>query len=340
MPGAYSNAQTRSLLAISARSGTSSEIIIRNTWDNTGDFYVRVHGRNEAFNLAAPFRLNVRMLTGACGPIVPIVTPPGASLITGVAGPNGGYRTIIISDLSRTPGSAAEKADLQARLAAFAARPEVKGVVVDVGKDDAGAPRDDRVQAANVQADAHKDCPYAKNLVASEIKRIIDSYGLVNPLEYIVLVGSDGVIPFFRHPDQAGLANESNYVPPVLDSSASQASLRLGYVLSQDRYGARVEISRLDHTDPIPSLAVGRIGETAAEATGLLDAYLATLDGTVSTPTSALVTGYDFLADSANEIRSQLAGGLGPNATVDTLIEPGNLSPARGACSPPTIPPA
>ncbi len=330
-PQAYSNAQTRSLLAISARSGTSSEIIIRNTWDNTGDFYVRVHGRNGAFNLAAPFRLNVRMLTGACGPIVPITTPPTARLITGVAGPNGGYRTIIVTDLPRTVGTAAEKADLQARLAVFAARSEVKGVVVDVGKDAAGVPRDDRIQAANAQADAHKDCPYAKNLVASEIKRIIDSYGAVNPLEYIVLVGSDGVIPFFRHPDQAGLANESNYVPPVLDSSASQASLRLGYVLSQDRYGARVEMSRLDHTDPIPSLAVGRIGETAAEATGLVDAYLATPDGTVPTPTSALVTGYDFLADSAEAIRPHLAAGLGQNATVDALIESGNLSPTDPA---------
>ncbi|MBK7894857.1 MAG: hypothetical protein IPJ90_08230, partial [Anaerolineaceae bacterium] len=50
------------------------------------------------------------------------------------------------------------------------------------------------------------------------------------------------MIPF-RHPDQALLANERNYVPPVQDATSSQASLRLGYVLGQDRYGTLLELS-------------------------------------------------------------------------------------------------
>ena len=45
--------------------------------------------------------------------------------------------------------------------------------------------------------------------------------------QYVVIVGGDDAMPFFRYPDTAGLGPESDYVPPVLDTSASQASLRL-----------------------------------------------------------------------------------------------------------------
>ncbi|MCB9158511.1 MAG: hypothetical protein H6644_01420 [Caldilineaceae bacterium] len=64
----------------------------------------------------------------------------------------------------------------------------------------------------------------------------MDVYRAAEPeLAYIVLVGNDDVIPFFRYPDTALLGDESNYLPPVQDDTASQASLRCSYVLSQDR---------------------------------------------------------------------------------------------------------
>ena len=40
-----------------------------------------------------------------------------------------------------------------------------------------------------------------------------------------MIIGDDHVIPFFRYPDTAGIGPESGYVPPVLDTSASLASL-------------------------------------------------------------------------------------------------------------------
>jgi hypothetical protein len=115
-------------------------------------------------------------------------------------------------------------------------RTEVAGEIVDVGADE-------RVSAANAQADIYRSCPYATNLAAYAIKNLVDAYAAVNPLEYVVIVGNDHVIPFFRHPDHAMLANEKNYVPPVKDDTTSQASLKLGYVLSQDDYGAVFTIS-------------------------------------------------------------------------------------------------
>ena len=88
-----------------------------------------------------------------------------------------------------------------------------------------------------------------------------------------MLVGNDDVIPFFRYPDLALLANEDGYVPPVKDQTASQASLRNNYFLSQDTYGASVEINRRNTSLPVPELAVGRLVETPDDVLATIDAY-------------------------------------------------------------------
>ncbi len=313
-PAAFSSAQTRSLIGVSAFEGANGEGLSRNTWNNSGNYYVRVRGRNGAFSLAAPFHLQVIMLTGSCGAVTPTPSlPANPQFITPSAG---NYKTVILADFSRMPSTP----DLDSALAAFAARPEVAGVVVNVGNDD-------RVKALNTQADTKFDCPYAKNLVAGAIKDIVDGYWNLNPLEYVVIVGGDNAIPFFRYPDQALLANEQNYVPPVKDTTASQASLKLGYVLSQDGYGARFDVSVKVNDLPVPELAVGRLVETAVEATAMLDAYLGASNGVAPQPTSSLVTGYDFLEDAANAVQIEFAKGLETTATTDSLIAPRNISP-------------
>ena len=306
-PESFSSAQARSLVAVSAFDGTLSEGIRVNTWDNSGDYYIRVRGRNGSFNLNMPFLINVTLSTGACENVIPVTTAHNLDV------EDADYETIILTDMKRMgiePGSETE-IELLARLNALKMRQEVKGVVVDVGADQ-------RVVDANELADANPQCPYAKNLVAEAIKEVVDRYWSVNPLKYVVIIGDDGVIPFFRYPDNAGLANERNFAPPVSDDTASQASLRLGYLLTQDRYGSRTPISVKANTLWIPELAVGRLVETPAEVMNMLDAYLATGDGTVSTPTTALVSGYDFLSDSAFAIKTELEAGL--NMPVDTLI--------------------
>ena len=66
---------------------------------------------------------------GDCGD----VSAPTASVDrTAIAGD---YKTIILTDVGRMAGSEAEKAALGAKLGELAARPEVNGVVVDVGQD-------------------------------------------------------------------------------------------------------------------------------------------------------------------------------------------------------------
>ena len=315
---AFSSAQTRSVLAVSAFNGVANEVVIKNTWDNAGYFYIRVRGRDGAFALGAPFHLQVGLLTSVCASIDPILVP---SSTTATAGP---YKTIILTDMNRLAGSGADKVNLLTKLAAFAARDEVKGMIVDVGADT-------RVAAANAQADARPECPFAKNLVALAIRGIVQSYRAMNSsLEYAVIVGNDHVIPFFRYPDLALLANENNYIPPVLDDTASQASLRLGYVLSQDAYGSQCDLSLKAGTFPIPDLSVGRVVETASEIAGMLDAYPATTGGVVPTPKSALVTGYDFLEDVARAVTNELKLGIGIGGTMDALIADRDKAPELG----------
>jgi CSLREA domain-containing protein len=311
-PDAFSSAQARSLIAVSAFNGNVSEGILVNTWSNSGDFYVRVRGRNGAFNLSSPFHLSVTLLTGVCNAVSADLP---ASTLTAEAG---SYQTLILTNLSRMPGSAQDKAVMSQQLSVLAARPDVAGKVLDISSDA-------RVAAAYQQADAHPECPYAENLVAQAIKGIVNQYRGNNPLAYIVIVGNDSVIPFFRYPDQALLASEQNYTPPVLDNTPSQASLKLSYVLSQDAYGSSLDISSKESTFPIPDLPVGRLVETPAEVTGMVNAYLGTQAGVLPPPSSLFISGYDFLADDAYAVQNQLQAGSGLQA--DTLIAPRNLPP-------------
>ena len=224
---------------------------------------------------------------------------------------------------------------LRNKLNSFAARTEVNGVVIDLATVENGSPKYPRVLQANQIADTNTACITAKNAAAVEIKRVIDAYRAANSpggtttLQYIVLVGSDHEIPFFRYPDQAGLANENAYVPPVATTSASEASLRKGQVLGQDAYGTQVDVTRSGFTIPVPQQAVGRLVRTAAEVSGMLDAYSAA-NGVV-TPGSALVTGYDFVADAATKVQNEFYQGLNPAncasqpggcLNVDSLIQP------------------
>ena len=317
---AYTSAQSRSLIGVSAFDGTADEFIAVNTWDNTGDFYIRVKGRNGAFNSGAPFHLEVTHLVGNCKELG--VLPPVNFTTTDTGGYVEGYNTIILTDMGRMNLPTGEQTDLVDRLNDLALRPEVKGVVFDVDMDG-------DVTSANTEADDpdNLQCPYAKNLVALAIRDIIDGYREQNPnLEYVVIVGNDEVIPFFRYPDRALLASEKNYEPPVKNNTTSYASLNLEYVLSQDFYGATRELSLSNTTLPLPHLAVGRLVETPSEIISMLDAYQAT--GGVIQPNSAFVTGYDFLADAAEAIKSELEIGIGNNYTADhSLIAPRNFSP-------------
>ncbi|MCW2976635.1 MAG: hypothetical protein JWM06_1916, partial [Actinomycetia bacterium] len=316
-PTAYQGAQLRSLIGISANDGSASEHVFANIWNNTGSFYIRVNGRNGTYDPSTQFTLNVHENTGTCGGVAPSSDP---LLSSGYNVPSSGLKTLVLADYGRmTAGS--DLSTMESKVTAFSG--QVGGTVVDV------AQASPRVAALNAQADAHAGCPYAKNLVAGAIKDVVDAYRAQNPnLKYIVIVGDDHVIPFFRYPDTAGLGPESNYAPPVLDNTASQANLRSNDVLSQDAYGS-TNVLHLKGADlPIPDLPVGRLVETPAEISGMLDAYMGLTNGVVPTPSSSLVTGYDFMAGGAQSVQGDLSAGLGGTSTNDHLITDQGVAPS------------
>ncbi|MDQ3456520.1 MAG: Ig-like domain repeat protein, partial [Actinomycetota bacterium] len=283
------------------------------TWTNTGSFYIRVQGRNGASSPAS-YSLAVSTTGGPCSG-----TLDDRATDDTIEGSPGAAQTVILTDPGRMPGTAQEEAALDQALAALTARTD--GVVIDV----AGSAK---VRNLNAQAasPAFVSCPYAKNLVAQAVRDIVNSYrDGQGTLKYVVVVGDDSVIPFFRYADNAGLGPESDYVPPVADSTASQASLRSNYVLSQDAYGAAVDISVKGSTLPIADVAVGRLVETPTEITGLVQDYLGR-NGAPLRPASTLTTGYDFLTDAADSVAATFAAGV-PGGTHDELITDANVPP-------------
>jgi hypothetical protein len=175
-------------------------------------------------------------------------------------------------------------------------------------------------------ANANPGCVFAKNLVASAIRDVVNSYRANNRLKYVVIAGPDNAVPFFRHPDQTLIGNETGYRPPVADKSASDATLRLGYTLTDNDYGSSIDLVSQSDSFPVPDLAVGRLVETASEISGMVQAYLST-GGVLPTPTSSLVTGYDFLDFPAASVEADLAAGTGKRP--DTLIAPQGAAPAN-----------
>jgi CSLREA domain-containing protein len=327
----YAGAAYRSLMAVSADPDATEQTIERNTWDLSEDMFVRVVG---PASLAQPFTVTVEQVSGICDTITPL--PDELPVITGQQ-PTAGQRTaLIVWDSTRFAANdpAGNMETLATRLADFAARPEINGTVIDLAANEEGAPKYPRVALANQQADANPACSATKNIVAREIREVINHHRQANSiaadtttLRYIVLIGNDGVIPFFRLPDNAGLGSENEYFPPVKDNSASNASLRDNRVMGQDGYGARLEVWRGSFFLPVADLAVGRLVGRAADVTTMLDAYQSV--GGVVTPGSALVTGYDFVADAATTVNSELRAGLNqPGCT--TCVEPSTLIQPQG----------
>ena len=273
---------------------------------------MRVSSRTGAFSTDGPYQVSVTRGATTC--------PTGITDTGSAPGNAAGesLKTLILTYPTLVPGTQAERDVLATRLGTLAARSEVAGKVIDLSQSQ-------RIVDLRNQAATNAACPFAKNLLAQAIKDVVDSYRANNPgLRYVTIVGGDNVIPFFRSPDESLLGQESGYFPPVGSTTASESSLRLDYVLSQDAYGSKTGISLRSSTFPVPDLAVGRLVETAAEATGMLDAYLSDSDG-VFAPSSSLVTGYDFLEDAADAVKSELLAGTG--VAPETLITPRNVSP-------------
>ncbi|HEV2251510.1 MAG TPA: carboxypeptidase regulatory-like domain-containing protein [Candidatus Limnocylindria bacterium] len=314
---AYSSAQTASLLAISAHAGLSPELIVRNTWEHTGSFYVRVLSHDGATS-QQPFTISARALPGACAnvPLAPIASALAAGI--GAATTSTLYLTNssrLVDAPATATAPAMTVAQFMTRLRAFAALHG--GTVVDFAND-AG------VTAGLAILDAHTGCALAANTVADTINGVVRAYRANGGLRYIVIAGGDRAIPFRRVPDLSGLGTEDAYHVPVLDSSVSNAALKSRFFLSQDFYAAPFPIVRGNLRVYLPQEGIGRLVESPRDMATMLDAF-DSVNG-MTAPKRALSTGYDFIADLAGDLKSTFA--TEGFTAVDGLIEATGLKPS------------
>lgn len=288
-----------------------------------GDYYIVVVPHNGAHS-TEPYHLQamtstLSISTCATTDLYPSGLP--MDVYTGTYVTSGGGtahftqpRTLILLNKQRMdtayPG---ETAAMVEDLKALADDATVQGIIVPV----------ENTAAVSETYDAWDDnacLPEFANGVARAIRdEVIANYAERYPsLRYLVVVGDDRLMPFYRVPDEAKIANEAAYAlqAGLKYDNPVWAALAQGYILSDDYYADRTPLLWRGRELPVPDMAIGRLVETPDEIATAVETFLAR--GGLLYADSGLVTGYDFLIDSAEAISDTLgAGGL----TLDTLID-------------------
>jgi len=190
----------------------------------------------------------------------------------------------------------------------------VKGMILPVDSNST-------VRDAYAAWDGNAADPRAANDVAAAIRLVLrDAILSHHKVKYVVIIGSDEIVPFHRVPDETYLANEYTYATRahLVQPSALYASLLHGYVMTDDYYVDTEPVSWMGRELYVPDRAVGRLVETPADIIRMLNEF-ETSGGELVIET-ALVTGYDFLTDAGINITNALLD-KGINANdIDVLI--------------------
>jgi len=247
-------------------------------------------------------------------------------------------QTLILSRLSSLPFGPGEEAALRTSLANLAKFPNAPGVWIEL----------DQVLADQVltsATNAWQACPgdpacdvnrTANGLVAAIKDYLAQEVFPVYPnLRYLVLVGDDRFIPFARIADSTAFP-ENTYVDGNLagQDTTVGAAIAKNFYLTDDVIAAQsntppfLDGAGLSLGDYLPDLAVGRLVETPAEITRTVNNFIAqngvldlkaTLGPTASSDSKVLVTGYDFLLDSASALAKDWKDSISSTA-VDSLL--------------------
>ena len=287
------------LQGISISRGTAEETIADTALYESGNYYVQVSGYNGAYT-SEPYVIRVKVqpppgaITCSARNLPTVAAPAAPSIPSNV-------NTLIITNRQRLQQyyGATAATGLMTKLGQLASAPGIVGAVVPVDYD-AG------VRTAFADWDVCP-CSISKALaVAGSIRTLVHGIVATHPtVKFLVIVGSDEIIPFARVPDEVYISNERLYGPDLswVEDSALYAALAQGFILSDDFYADLAPISWFERELYVPDLAVGRLVEEPSEIEGVIARFLQ--DDTLN-PSDALVTGYDFLTDAADAIVSEL----------------------------------
>lgn len=245
--------------------------------------------------------------------------------------------------------------NLEEKLGELADHDKVEGVVLDLGNSTA-------VATAYAAWDASPTDQTLANAVAAAIRTYL--YGANGQIsktytktENLILVGDDAILPFYRMADgtmttdpfdpaqdysEAKYAGAAPNHEVAIDTTTTVGSaLAQGYFLTDNYYSESFpEDSGLDAPhDKIyqNDYATGRLVETPAQVATVIDAFLA-YSGQVDVLSSAdevLVTGFDFVFDSARTIYDLYEDVNYSPWTTDALLDdPDDLDPLDAPFTP------
>jgi hypothetical protein len=312
--------------SISANRGSASEAAQVVKRDEPGEAIISVSGFN-ASHSDKNYVLRLQVVDPPPLPPCPAVTglgsaTPGSLPVAGALPAD--TKTLFLVNRQRLVGLYGQTAadgllstSVLSPLQQVADRAEVKGAVIPV---DGSAD----VRTAYAAWDQKPCSVDAANTVVRKINDVIKTYRDALPqLKYIVVLGSDQVIPMYRQDDLTSLspeldeANDLAFTTNNLTSgNALYASAAQNTVLTDGAYAAFKRLTWLDHDLPLAQTPISRLVETPEQMGGQLNQYVAS-NGQLN-PTSKLTAGYDFLTDGANDIHSGLARQF-PTIAADPL---------------------
>ena len=140
--------------------------------------------------------------------------------------------------------------------------------------------------------------PAKANAVVKAINAVVDTEIRQKPngagVKYLVLVGGDQVIPFARLGDFTAQGNETGYASTFANNTDLFSSFRLGNFLSDDPYGDVNPVPYLNRQLYMPEARRRPSRRDTVADLGTVNRFVS-FSGRLA-PTTALTTGYDFLA--------------------------------------------
>jgi hypothetical protein len=285
--------------------GLSTEVVFTPTV--SGDYFVQVTqynsrlvGRETSYNLSIEENLPPPTPT----PIPPTPTPTPTA--TPTPDPSD-VRTLIVANRAGMESihGAGPTGLIMAKLFELADHAGVDGAVLQVDQDPAVAAAY-AAWLANASAQADNDLA---NATAGAIRNSILSFSAAAPdLTYLVIVGDDRLIPFRRVAEAKLSKNEREYAAQLTVTNTIAAALAEDMILTDDFYGDLEPSQWKGNELYVPDFAVGRLVQEPNEIISQIDTFLG--GGLIETE-SALVTGYDFVQDSASLIRGLMVNDTG-----------------------------
>ena len=289
-----------------------------------GTYYLKVTGYNGATS-PSPYALRVSTSPGATVPPCTTWSFVGNSAQRGslpAAGAYVGTNTILLVNRERLFGkfpTAAGSVMTALRNFVSAANANqalgVKAVVLPI--DGSAA-----VHTAyrSWESGTNRCDPLAARAVSSAIATELDSVLATNPqIRNVVIIGGDDIVPFGRVADTTRVANEREFAAELSGNNELTASMRGGWMLTDDVYVDRSPVAVGPAELYVPNVAVGRLVEQPAEIVAALGDFV-TFNGHLDAAT-ALSVGYDFLTDGANAVKNGLvANGFTTAANATALI--------------------